>query len=47
LIRAAEGLKCARSWKVLPEVQHNLDHHGVPLTSRDLDAVRWWDAQKK
>jgi isoleucyl-tRNA synthetase len=43
--RRAEGLKCARSWKVLPEVQRNLDQHGLPLTDRDLDAVRWWDAQ--
>ncbi|MBW3559397.1 MAG: isoleucine--tRNA ligase, partial [Proteobacteria bacterium] len=40
----AEGLRCARSWKVLPEVRRNLDQHGLPLTDRDLDAVRWWDA---
>jgi isoleucyl-tRNA synthetase len=40
---AAPGLKCLRSWKVLPEVQRNRDQHGLQLTDRDLDAVRWWD----
>jgi isoleucyl-tRNA synthetase len=43
---AAAGLKCQRSWKVLPEVARNLDQHGLQLTDRDLDAVRWWDAQR-
>ena len=41
----ARGLKCLRSWKVLPEVQRNLDQHGFQLTDRDLDAVRAWDEQ--
>jgi isoleucyl-tRNA synthetase len=41
----ADGEKCARSWKVLPEVARNLQQHGMPLTDRDLDAVQWWDAQ--
>jgi isoleucyl-tRNA synthetase len=40
----ADGLKCARSWKVLPEVARNLEQHGLQLTNRDLDAVQWWDA---
>jgi isoleucyl-tRNA synthetase len=44
-VRQAGGLKCARSWKVLPEVQRNLEQHGLQLTDRDLDAVRWRDAQ--
>jgi isoleucyl-tRNA synthetase len=39
----ADGLKCQRSWKVLPEVEHNLAQHGLQLTDRDLDGVRWWD----
>jgi isoleucyl-tRNA synthetase len=43
--RQAEGRKCARSWKVLPEVQANLDRLGLELTDRDVDAVAWWDAQ--
>ena len=43
--RRAEGRKCARSWKVLPEVQSNFERLGLELTDRDLDAVRWWDAQ--
>jgi isoleucyl-tRNA synthetase len=42
-----DGVKCARSWKVLPEVRRNLDQHGLQLTDRDLDAVRWWDQQHK
>jgi isoleucyl-tRNA synthetase len=43
-VERASGLKCARSWKVLFEVQRNLDQHGLQLTDRDLDAVRWLDA---
>jgi isoleucyl-tRNA synthetase len=43
LSRRAEGLKCQRSWKVLPEVAANLERHGRQLTDRDLDAVQWWD----
>lgn len=42
--RRAEGLKCQRSWKVLPEVAENLARHGRQLTDRDLDAVQAWDA---
>jgi isoleucyl-tRNA synthetase len=42
--RRADGRKCARSWKVLPEVQTNYEGLGLELTDRDVDAVRWWDA---
>jgi isoleucyl-tRNA synthetase len=42
--RRAEGRKCARSWKVLPEVQRNFERLGLELTDRDVDAVRWWDS---
>ncbi|MDP8915885.1 MAG: class I tRNA ligase family protein, partial [Pseudomonadota bacterium] len=41
----ARGRKCARSWKVLPEVERNAERLGLPLTDRDLDAVRWWDSR--
>ena len=39
----ARGSKCARSWKVLPEVERNAERLGLQLTDRDVDAVRWWD----
>ncbi|HEX8569571.1 MAG TPA: isoleucine--tRNA ligase [Caulobacteraceae bacterium] len=42
----AEGRKCARSWKVLPEVQRNFERLGLELTDRDVDAVAWWDARR-
>ena len=35
----AEGNKCQRSWKILPEVGSDPDF--PDLTSRDADAVRW------
>ena len=38
--RRAEGNKCRRSWKVLPEVSEATGW----LTLRDLDAVKAWDA---
>ena len=38
--RRADGAKCQRSWKVLPEVSAETGW----LTLRDLDAVRAWDA---
>ena len=38
--RRAEGAKCRRSWKVLPEVTAQTGW----LTLRDLDAVQAWDA---
>jgi isoleucyl-tRNA synthetase len=39
----AEGRKCARSWRILPEV--GSDPRYPDLSSRDADAVAAWDAQ--
>jgi isoleucyl-tRNA synthetase len=39
----AEGRKCARSWRILPEV--GSDPRYPELSLRDADAVAWWDAQ--
>ena len=39
----AEGAKCARSWRVLPEV--GSDPRYPDLSLRDADAVAWWDAR--
>lgn len=38
----ADGNKCARSWKILPEVGTDPDYPDVTL--RDADALREWDA---
>ncbi|MTI00619.1 isoleucine--tRNA ligase [Roseibium sp. RKSG952] len=38
----AEGKKCARSWKILPEVGTDPEYPDVTL--RDADALREWDA---
>ncbi|WP_282044749.1 isoleucine--tRNA ligase [Roseibium album] len=38
----AEGQKCARSWKILPEVGTDRDYPDVTL--RDAAALREWDA---
>ncbi|MFT0890786.1 isoleucine--tRNA ligase [Pseudochelatococcus sp. G4_1912] len=38
----AEGRKCARSWKILPEVGTDADYPDVTL--RDAAALREWDA---
>jgi isoleucyl-tRNA synthetase len=43
--RKAEGKKCARSWRVLPEV--GSDPRYPDLSLRDADAVAWWDAHHK
>jgi isoleucyl-tRNA synthetase len=40
----AEGRKCARSWRVLPEV--GSDARYPDLSLRDADAVAWWDRQR-
>ena len=40
----AEGLKCARSWKILPEVGTDPDYPDVTL--RDAAALREWDAER-
>jgi isoleucyl-tRNA synthetase len=39
----AEGRKCARSWRVLPEVGR--DPRYPDLSLRDADAVAFWDAR--
>ena len=41
----AEGQKCARSWRILPEV--GSDPRYPELSLRDADAVAWWDAQHR
>ena len=41
----AEGSKCARSWKILPEVGSDPDYPG--LTPRDAEAVRQFDARSQ
>ena len=41
--KRAEGRKCARSWRILPEVGE--DPRYPDLSLRDADAVAWWDAQ--
>jgi len=38
----AQGRKCARSWRILPEV--GADPLYPDLSLRDADAVAWWDA---
>ena len=38
----ADGRKCARSWRILPEV--GADPLYPNLSPRDADAVAWWDA---
>jgi isoleucyl-tRNA synthetase len=37
----AQGRKCARSWKILPEVGSDPDYPDV--TPRDAEALREWD----
>jgi isoleucyl-tRNA synthetase len=39
----AEGKKCARSWRILPEV--GADPRYPDLSPRDADAVAHWDAR--
>lgn len=41
---AAEGRKCARSWKILPEVGSDPEYPDVTL--RDAAALREWDAER-
>jgi isoleucyl-tRNA synthetase len=40
----AIGRKCARSWRILPEVGE--DPRYPELSLRDADAVAWWDAHR-
>ena len=41
----AEGRKCARSWKISPEVGTDPDYPDV--TPRDAAALREWDMARK
>jgi isoleucyl-tRNA synthetase len=41
----AEGRKCARSWRILPEVGTVPAYPDLSL--RDADAVAWWDANHR
>ncbi|WP_421736503.1 isoleucine--tRNA ligase [Caulobacter sp.] len=41
--KLAEGQKCARSWRILPEV--GTDPRYPELSLRDAEAVAWWDSQ--
>jgi isoleucyl-tRNA synthetase len=43
--RAAEGRKCARSWKISPAVGDDPQYPDV--TPRDAQALREWDAMRK
>jgi isoleucyl-tRNA synthetase len=41
----AEGARCARCWKILPEVGSDKDYPDLSL--RDADAVRWYVRNQK
>ena len=41
----AEGNKCVRSWKILPEVGSDAEY--PDLTPRDAQAVRWYEKHKQ
>jgi isoleucyl-tRNA synthetase len=43
--RAAQGRKCARSWKILPSVGSDPDYPEV--SPRDAGALREWDALRR
>jgi len=43
--RPAEGVKCARSWKIQPDVGADPDYPDV--TPRDARALREWDAARR
>jgi isoleucyl-tRNA synthetase len=43
VFRPAEGLKCARSWKITPEVGR--DPEFPDITPRDAEAVREWQTR--
>ncbi len=45
VVNRAEGRKCARSWKISPDV--GSDPAYPDLTARDADAVAWWDSENK
>jgi isoleucyl-tRNA synthetase len=41
----AQGRKCARSWRILPEVGQDPAYPDLSL--RDADAVAWWDRRRR
>jgi|TARA_R110002126_G_scaffold3263_2_gene18665 isoleucyl-tRNA synthetase len=41
----AEGEKCQRCWKILPDVGRDSDY--PELSARDADAVKWYEAHKQ
>ncbi|WP_426030881.1 isoleucine--tRNA ligase [Caulobacter sp. DWP3-1-3b2] len=41
--KLADGKKCARSWRILPEV--GTDPRYPELSLRDAEAVAWWDRE--
>ncbi|CAN5597296.1 isoleucine--tRNA ligase [soil metagenome] len=41
--KLADGKKCARSWRILPEV--GTDPRYPELSLRDAEAVAWWDGR--
>lgn len=45
VFKKAEGKKCARSWKILPEVGSDKEY--PDLTLRDAEAVRWYAKHKQ
>ena len=45
VFKKAEGQKCQRCWKILPEVGSDADY--PDLSPRDADAVRWYTENKK
>ena len=45
IVNKAEGQKCQRSWKFLPEV--GSDKEFPTLSKRDADAVRWYRKNAK
>ncbi len=44
-VRRAEGRKCARSWKIMPNVGSDKDYPEV--TPRDAKALREWDGMRR
>lgn len=45
VVQKVLGQKCARSWKILPDVGQNPKH--PTLSARDSEAVEWWLGQQK
>ena len=43
VFKPAEGRKCARSWKITPEV--GSDSEFPDITPRDAEAVREWQVR--